>query len=122
MTSATIIWDSPSTSSHPNPYVLKPLDSFEVWVHRADEEDYQTLSSVDSNVLRVNVTGLHPGTFYWMVVASINTAGSSLSNAINITTLSSGMYVQGGILKFFSQHSVCDHQFDVYISCSITFK
>ena len=89
MTSATIIWDPPSISS--NTVVLRPLDSFEVWVRLADEDDYQTLASVDSNVHRVNVTGLHPGTFYWMVVASINTAGSSLSNTINITTLPSGM-------------------------------
>ncbi len=55
-----------------------------------ETEDYQRLSTVGPDVLRVNVTGLHPGTFYWLVVASVNAAGANLSNAINITTLPAG--------------------------------
>lgn len=52
-------------------------------------EDYQTVAMVDRTVREVNVSGLHPGTFYWLVVASANAAGSSPSEAINVTTISS---------------------------------
>ncbi len=85
--SVTLIWDLPPISSLPSTFVSRPRDGFEVWGRSVDSEDYQTLSAVGPNTLRVNVTGLHPGTLYWLVVASINTAGPSLSNVINITTL-----------------------------------
>ena len=59
-------------------------------MRRDDDEDYQTVASVSSTQRTVVVSDLHPGTSYWVVVASVNSAGASLSNAINITTLKAG--------------------------------
>lgn len=88
--SFSIVWDAPLASPLPNSAVTRPLDGFEVRVRAGESTEYQTVSSVDTNILRVNITGLHPGTFYYVVVASVNAAGSTLSSAVNFTTTASG--------------------------------
>ena len=83
-TSLRLEWEIPDdTSRFP---VIRSLDGFQIQVRESDQDEYQTILSVAPNITSVDVTGLHPGTMYWIVVASVNDAGASPSAALNVTT------------------------------------
>ena len=79
--------------------VVRPTQGYvvEVRVHDGVGGGFVAVETLPANVTFVNLDGLFPGTSYDLRVLATNLAGSTPSDAITITTNSSGLWIKANI-------------------------